>query len=143
MASMKPSALVRVIARLPASQPLAEELDQWILESPVGMNELRNFRNQKEHLVGWLLEYNTRGYYGRRSLDGDAKAAYQRLQSAPALLWLAEALGEDPGVLDQAVKAVKAAPARKSSQCGALRKVIPWGRIEELVQQQDSRSRTR
>lgn len=65
----------------------------------------------------------------------DARAAYNHLQCAPALLWLAEALGEDPAVINRAIDAVGAVARNGASQCGAVRREVPWGRIEQLVKQ--------
>lgn len=126
--------LARIIGRLPVQQPVT---DAYQAENPVGTPRPgKNWRNQREHLVGWLRELTGPGAYGRQSRDWDAKAAYSHLQCAPALLWLAEALGEDPDVVEQAVRAVRATPERAASQCAAVRRVIPWSRIEQLVCQQ-------
>jgi hypothetical protein len=49
------------------------------------------------------------------------------------LLWLAEALGENPAILSAAIDDIDAAGPRNASQCAALRRHVPWGRIEQLI----------
>jgi len=53
------------------------------------------------------------------------------------LLWLAEALGEERDVLERAIAAIRAAGPNRSSQCAAFRKVLPWSRIESLIEAGD------
>jgi hypothetical protein len=74
------------------------------------------------------------GAYGRKSRNRDARATYNNLRCAPALIWIAEALGEDPGIVRAAVAAADAAGPDSGSQCGAIRKVVPWDRIEGLLE---------
>ncbi|WP_029211070.1 hypothetical protein [Arsenicicoccus bolidensis] len=73
------------------------------------------------------------GAYGRKQGSTVPRLAYNRFQCAPGLLWLAEALGEDPDTVRRAIAAVEAGPARGASQCRAVREVIPWERIEALA----------
>jgi len=47
------------------------------------------------------------------------------------ILWIAEALGEDPQVVQAAGEKVLSVPSR--SRAGAARKVLPWSRISELA----------
>lgn len=63
--------------------------------------------------------------YGRKQGSTDPRLAYNRFKCAPGLLWLAEALGEDPDTVRRAIAAVEAGPARGASQCRAVREVIP------------------
>ena len=84
-------------------------------------------------MVGWMSEMNGPGAYKRKSRGRTAKAAYNSLRCAPALVWIAEALGEDTDVVRRAVSTAEAAGPSLSSQCGAIRKVVPWDRIEELI----------
>lgn len=51
------------------------------------------------------------GAYGRKQGLTDPRLAYNRFQCAPGLLWLAEALGEDPDTMRRAIAAVEAGPA--------------------------------
>ena len=102
-----------------------------------------SYRDQREHMVGWMSEMEGPGAYGRKSRGRDAKSAYNSFRCAPALIWMAEALGEDVETVDRAVAAADAAGPNFTSQCGAIRKVVPWARIEELVAQQRSSTRSR
>ncbi|WP_216695293.1 hypothetical protein [Dietzia psychralcaliphila] len=51
---------------------------------------------------------------------------------------MAEALGEEPEVVNNAVAAADAAGPNFTSQCAAIRKVVPWSRIEELIADRSS-----
>lgn len=95
------------------------------------------YSSQKQHLLGFWGEYTTAGAYGRKNTDRDAKFAYNHLRCAPALLWLAEALGEERDVLEKAMAAIRTAGSNRSSQCAAFRKVVPWSRIESLIEAGD------
>lgn len=65
------------------------------------------------------------GAYGRKQGSTDPRLTYNRFQCALGLLWLAEALGEDPDTVRLAIAAVEAGPARGASPCRAVREVIP------------------
>ncbi|MFF0613202.1 hypothetical protein ACFYUD_31500 [Nocardia tengchongensis] len=91
------------------------------------------WESQRDHLKGWLADFDGPGYYGRKNPGRDARFFYIHFKCAPGLLWLAEALGEDPVRLQEAVAHAKLAGANLASQCGAFRAVIPWTRIEELL----------
>lgn len=90
------------------------------------------WEHQREHMCNWFFEINTAGAYGRKARDITAKGAYNRSQCAPGLLWLAEALGESPKVVQAAADAAGGI-GRPASQCAAIRRVIPWSRIAELA----------
>ena len=120
--------LRQLISRLPSAQPLTDAFER--------RNPLKKapwYSSQKEHLVGWLDDYGGAGAYDRQRPGQDARHFYMHFQCAPGLLWLAEALGEEPKVLKAAIKAIEAAGAKGAAQCGAFRKVISWTRIEALV----------
>lgn len=127
-----PSDLVRVIRLLPEDQPLTDALEGRTSDGYPGPRKPW-YRSQKEHLIGFIGEYGGPGAYGRRTFDGTARDWYQRFQCAPGLLWLAEALGEERGVLERGVAAIRDAGSRDATQCAAFRRVVPWERIEELV----------
>lgn len=123
--------MVRVIQRLPVAQPIT---DAYQATGPLGVPKpTSGWTNQKEHLLGWFSEISGPGAYNRQSRTWDAKAAYNHFQCAPGLLWLAEALGEEPTTVRRAVESVQAAPRRAASQCAAVRRIIPWERIEQLA----------
>ena len=124
---MTPAELRAVVLSLPARQPITDEYEGWPIPSKAW------YKHQKQHLDGWLNEYNTPGAYQRARLDGDARDFYQRFRCVAGLLWLAEALGIDDALLRKAVEDVIAAGANPSSQCGAFRKRVPWTLIEPLA----------
>lgn len=101
------------------------------------------YSHQKQHLEGWLAEYNGPGAYNRTTHDGTARDSYQRFRCVAGLLWLAEALGESPDVLRSAVADIDAAGANLSSQCAAFRRAVPWERIEDLLRERKPTPRRR
>lgn len=89
------------------------------------------YASQQEHWLGWLREYSGSGAYSRKVVRGrDARFAYNHGQCAPMLFWLAEAVYVDSDLLEDAFEAVLRAPKRNASQCGALRRVLPWELVE-------------
>lgn len=87
--------------------------------------------SQKEHVTAWFAELAGPGAYGRKSRDLDARHGYTHFQCAPGLLWIAEALGEHPDTVQRAAD-IAGGVGRPASQCAAIRRVIPWERIETL-----------
>ena len=88
--------------------------------------------SQREHLIGWFSQLAGPGAYDRKSKNLGAKHGYNHFQCAPGLLWLAEALGEDPSIVQRAA-AEAGGIGRPAAQCAAIRRIIPWQRIAELV----------
>ncbi|MER5838489.1 hypothetical protein ACIQYW_18865 [Rhodococcus erythropolis] len=125
---MELAQLVTVIDSLQAAQPVTDAFEPRSRDSAVW------YSSQKEHLLGFWGEYNTPGAYNRKHTDRDAKFAYNHLRCAPGLLWLAEALGEERAVLERGIDAIKSAGPNYSSQCAAFRKIVPWSRIESLIE---------
>ncbi|MGC0366588.1 hypothetical protein ABH922_004572 [Rhodococcus sp. 27YEA15] len=124
---MEVAELLAVIEKLPAEQPVTDEFEGRGTAGTVW------YSSQKQHLLGFWGEYNTPGTYNRKYTTHDAKFAYNHLRCAPGLLWLAEALGEDRAVLERGVEAIVAAGPNGSSRCAAFRMVVPWSRIESLI----------
>ena len=90
--------------------------------------------SQRGHWQEWLSDYDGPGPFGRmvdhgRRMDG----IYRRIACPPMLFWLAEAVGVAGDKLDSAFGAVMAAPARPTSRCAALRRIIPWETIEAAM----------
>ena len=83
----------------------------------------------------WLANYDGPGHYKRSNWDtGDAKVVYNRLQSPPMLLWLAEVLQVPAAFLQEASNAAKEANRKTlASKSAAIRKVIPWQMIEDRL----------
>ena len=100
------------ISRLPEDRPVRNP-NKW-------------YSTQKEHWVGWLLEYNGPGAYGRKTRNGrDAKFVYNHVVQPEMLVYLAWASG---------VSRAKVAAARKvlgtrqplMRQAASIRRLIPW-----------------
>ncbi|MGV9663782.1 hypothetical protein [Nocardia niigatensis] len=125
--SISAQELRAVVERLPARQPITDAYER------AHPGRQSKWESQRDHLKGWLTDFDGPGYYGRKNPGRDARFFYTHFKCAPGLLWLAEALGEDPVRLQEAVAQVELAGANLASQCGAFRTVIPWTRIEELL----------
>lgn len=86
----------------------------------------------KRMWINWLSEYNTPGYYKRKGSGYDASFAYNHVQNAETLLWLAEAAGVGADVLlaarDSAIQ-----KSSRSAQAAAVRRHVPWSHIEALL----------
>lgn len=120
--------LRRLIGELPSAQPLTDDFEQR--HAAAG----RNWTGaQKEHLIGWLGEYDTRGAYGRKHPSTSSRTFYNHFRCMPGLLWLAEALGEDRTALKRAIAQVELGSSNPSTQCAAFRAEVPWSRIVELI----------
>lgn len=86
--------------------------------------------SQQRHMIVWFSQAEGPGAYGRRR-GQTARQTYNRLLCPPALLWIAEGLGEDIEVIRAAANTAwlqKPLPA----QCGTIRRYVPWSRIFEL-----------
>ena len=112
-------ALRRAIQKLPAGRP-RKQPGVWYL-------------TQKEHWLGWLKYYNTKGAYGRiPGLNRDARYAYNHIVCPPMLLWLASAAG----VKASRVRAARREAATRESepaQAAAIRRHVPWELVAEAL----------
>ncbi|SDS19048.1 hypothetical protein [Bradyrhizobium canariense] len=88
-----------------------------------------SFRHQ---WIGWLKEYLTPGYYNRQNFVDDARTAYQRLNNGRMIVWLNEAAGEDPRIIQAAIVAME---KREAPQTEAMyaRRVLPWQGVARLL----------
>lgn len=127
---MTPKELRSHIKRLSPRGPVAHSLEQSIWG---GGMKVTWYATQREHLLGWLSEYDGPGYYGRSNWNRSAEFVYNHIQCAPGLLWLAEAAGVPRFALVKAKKAVLAAGKNSAAQAGALRRVLPWPLVEALL----------
>ena len=92
--------------------------------------------NQKAHMYWWFLSQKTEGNggYSRIIENQSSQRTYNRLQTVPGMLWIAEALGEDEKKLREAFAASEAFEKRDpGKRCAAFRELIPWARIAELL----------
>lgn len=90
--------------------------------------------SQQEHIVTWFRGQNSQGSgaFTRKTPNSSARTTYNLLLCPAAFVWMAEALGEDPQVVQAAADAARAEiNARKRP--GKLRQHLPWTRIVELA----------
>jgi hypothetical protein len=119
---MTPAELHQHIQRLSPSGAVTEGLTQ-VMSS--GEPRKVWYSTQKEHLSGWLAEYDGPGYYGRSNSNRTAEFVYNHFNCAPGLLWLAEAAGVPRLTLVEAKDAVLKAGTSRPAQSAALRRVLP------------------
>jgi hypothetical protein len=133
---MTPLELRDLIKPLNAGGPIYRQLEADLATSVRPPSPW--YTTQKQHLLGWLGEYDGPGAYDRANwADRSAQFVYNHFQCAPALVWLAEALGVPSETLIAACDDVKKSGARAASQCGAFRRAVPWAMIEDrLLRQQ-------
>jgi hypothetical protein len=124
----KISELLAIVQGLPNTMPLTDKFDL-----PHRQHSKAWYRHQKEHLEGWLGDYLEPGAYNRAGFRDSAMFFYSHFQCWTGLLWLAEALGESPEVLEQACKMVLESGRHSASQTGAFRRVVPWTRVYHLL----------
>lgn len=129
---MTPQQLRRKISRLEADQPLSARFEAAIAERKTRRADPW-YTSQKEHWLGWLKEYDGPGYYGRRSWDVSAEMVYNRVVNPSMVLWLGEAAGVPRADVEAAVDAALSAGDSMAAQSGAIRHVIPWTTIAELL----------
>lgn len=118
----------RVLRRLEPHLPISDGYEALALQRGES-----HWSSQQEHMVGWFEGQSSHGsgQYTRTTPNRSARTAYNRLLSAFGLLWIAEALGEEPGVVQKAADAARAEPDYRR-RCGQIRRVVPWSRILEL-----------
>lgn len=119
----------RVLAALEPHLPIS---DQYELDVPQKQGVW--WSSQQEHMVRWFSDQPTRGSgaFTRAEPNTSARTTYNRLLAPAAFVWMAEALGEDPAVVQAAADAARAEPsARRRS--GLLRRLLSWSRIAELA----------
>lgn len=125
---MRAPKFAKILQPLASSTPVCTE---WEALKPP-----RNkwWGSQRSHMYKWFSDAEGPGGYGRRRPQ-TAGQTYSRLMCAPAIIWIAEALGEDEEIVRAAAND---AYSRKgaAAQCAALRRHIPWTRIFELTKQQ-------
>lgn len=106
---------------------LTTKLDRW--KNP--------YTSEKAHMCIWFGSQETTGSgsYIRGGPNSSAEVAYNRLLCPGGMLWIAEALGETPQRLKEAVQAARKAEKKHWRARGnGFREVIPFSRIYELYQ---------
>jgi hypothetical protein len=94
------------------------------------------YESQKEHWIGWLLDYQGGGAYGRKVRGRrDAKRVYNQLQCPDMVIYLAKESGVGPGLIRKAKRAAAkgGSTTRSASKCGAIREILPWNLVLEAL----------
>ena len=124
---------LRILVRdLEPEPPLTVAFERYLSTTTMSLRKAR-YRNQKEHWLKWLQEYNGPGYYGRKLWDVTAETVYNRVNNPAMVLYLGEAAGVPTAQIQDAIAAAKKAGPSFPSQCAAIRRVIPWHEIEPLL----------
>lgn len=121
--------MVRVLRGLKPHLPISDDYER---RQPQKTGSW--WSSQQEHMVGWFSAQNSRGSgaYTRATPNTSARTTYNRLLCPAAFIWMAEALGENPAIVQATADAALAEPnARKRP--GLIRKHLPWDRIYELA----------
>src|ERR1700691_1538219 len=115
-------------------QALGRKIKGFEATPPVTLSFERAYRSQKEHWLGWLSEYDGPGAYGREtSVVRSAEFAYNHVVCPPMVLWLGEASGVKTSLMIQAKKAALGASRKLQGKCAAIRRIVPWSKIEESL----------
>lgn len=90
--------------------------------------------SQREHMFEWFTKQDSfgEGNYKRNTINKSAMKTYNRLQCAGALLWIAEALGENEELIRNT--AIAASREIKNKRAGVVREQIPWENIVKLCE---------
>ena len=127
----------RLLNRLPAHLPISDAYDGFV------DGEYRRgtpwYTSQRQHMVGWFRAQTTTGSgdYSRNTPNHSARRAYNRILNAGSLLWINEALGQDPDLVRQAAEAA-ALEREYRRRCRIVREYLPWDRVVELAKARDT-----
>lgn len=89
---------------------------------------------QKEHWDGWLESYDGPGGYGRKNWNRTPEYVYNHVVNPQMLVYLAEASGLPHALVRKAAAAALArAGSSMSGMSSAVRRVLPWSRIEAAL----------
>ena len=131
---MTPPQLANHIKKLGGSCKFSDGL-LFILRDKLKLMDEEAHEDQQQHWLRWLKSYNTSGYYGRKNVNViDAKVVYNRIVCPPMLLWLPEALRVSKPLITKAFIASSVeSKMALSARCKAIRKIIPWEKVEEKL----------
>jgi hypothetical protein len=136
---MTPIGLARKIAKLPERTPITHRFEGILSERGLWSpeREKKKYPSQKQHWLGWLSEYGSRGFYSRKNLAvRSAEVVYNRIGCPPMLLWLIEAARVPKRQVRLAMGAALSATSSYARQCAAIRKNVPWSIIEQQLRKQ-------
>lgn len=93
----------------------------------------RAYSSHREHWIKWLREYHTPGFYQRTNSDRDARFIWGHIQNLGMVLWLAEAAGTAPDLVEGARLRSVSAGGNSARRCSAARHVLPWLPLASLI----------
>lgn len=128
-----PGQFARLAASLTRPTPIVEAFD--VARWPAAAFETRWYANQQEHVVGFAAAYPD------RQPTATTRQMYGRFANPSCPLWIAEAFGVDPALVQQAADAALAArttDGRMAAEAGAVRKVVPWVLLVEKISEAET-----
>lgn len=127
---MTPAHLRKCIRHLPAQPRMTREFGAALEKRGTPDSSFERYNSQREHWVRWLGEYDGPGYYGRRTWRRTAEFVYNHINCPSMLIWLGEAAGVNKELVREAMRAALKAKPAFATQCGVIRRIIPWNAIE-------------
>ncbi|MEW6859872.1 hypothetical protein [Trueperella pyogenes] len=121
----------RLLGRLPDHLPISDAMEQ---ADP--QKKGRWWSSQREHMTSWFASQATTGSgsFTREVPNRSARTTYNRLQHPEGLIWIAEAVGVDPVLIDRVAHEALTMDRRKRS--GFIRKHIPWEMVADQAKSQ-------
>ena len=122
------SDFARMLRELPDAPKISKAFEE------ADPQKKRWWTSQRQHMTEWFAsqpELEFRGYK-RQKPNHSARTTYARLRHAEALVWMAEALGVDPVLVQEAADRASALP--RAQRCAFLRNnYFSWTVIAEHV----------
>ena len=122
----------RLLSKLPERLPISDAYDARRPGSIDSLSEQHWYSSPKQSMVSWYEDLESPDGSTRRRRSLEAKIGWNRSLSPQGMLWIAEALGEESAILNEAASEA-GHHKRLASQCAAIRRVIPWARVAELL----------
>ncbi|MEW6903265.1 hypothetical protein V3M63_06655 [Trueperella pyogenes] len=117
----------RILRKLPAHLPISDSF-----EAADPQKKELWWTSQREHMVRWFEKQPTtgEGKFTRKTPNYSAKKAYVNLKHTEGYIWMAEALGVDPALVQEA--ADKALELPRGQRWTFVRNnYLPWSLITE------------
>lgn len=125
MADVRCEDFSRILASKEAHYPCSDRYIAEVHDSPD-----KTGKDEREHMVAWfhLNETKGSGSYSRNKPNTSARRCYNSLMNAASLLWIAEAVGVNEDIVEQAFEAAREAGDYRKA-CGAIRRIITWDMV--------------
>lgn len=121
----------RLLARLPENLPISDAYHGYDGSYPPPGPW---YTSRRQRMVSWFRGQATtgEGAYSRTTPNLSAKRAYNRLLNSGWLLWINEAVGNDPGLIQQAADAASQEKDHRT-RCRIVREHLPWSDVISLA----------